>query len=337
MNAELLIPENQFTVSLDVDATIEAWLNKTTNPKSARAKDVKNDKSKAVLNFFDFVQKSPERVLPADIIHWQAELQKAELSDGTIYNRVSALSNYFEYLRIDLELARFIPLNPAKVTIPKSPKPFESESVNALTREELFALLNIVENYAQSNKPLHLRDYAILQLYVVTGKRREEIISLKGKSIQIKNDRFFIRTKVKGGYFVSFEMNDPIAQDALFNYLEATDRSDEIFGKNEPLWLRHSTGGKNMEKVKLTSHGFAKRMKQYALEAGITGFHIHKLRHTFAKIVSESVESMADTQEALGHSNIKTTQVYVKRLAVKKDKYSKTIREAMEQEKSKSA
>lgn len=152
MSEELLIPENQFSVSLDVVATIEAWLNKTTNPKSSRVKDVKNDKSKAVLNFFDFVRKSPERVLPIDIINWQAELQKAELSDGTIYNRVSALSNYFEYLRIDLELARFIPPNPAKVTIPKSPKPFESESVNALTREELFALLN----YAKSNKPLYL-------------------------------------------------------------------------------------------------------------------------------------------------------------------------------------
>jgi integrase len=337
MSEQLILSKEQFAVSLDLDATVEAWLNKTTNSKLARAKDVKNDKSKAVLDFFDFIQKSPEQVLPVDIINWQAELQKAGLSDGTIYNRMSALSNYYEYLRIDIELAKFIPINPAKVTIPKSPKPFESESVIALTREELFALLNVVENYAKSNKPLHLRDFAILQLFIVTGKRREEIISLTGKSINIKNGRFFIRTKVKGGYYVSFEMNDPIAQDALYNYLEMTSRGPEIFGKNEPLWLRHSTGGKNMEKVKLTSHGFAKRIKQYALEAGITGFHIHKLRHTFAKIVSESVESMADTQEALGHTNIKTTQVYVKRLSVKKDKYSKTIREAMEQEKSKSA
>ncbi|HRH43802.1 MAG TPA: tyrosine-type recombinase/integrase, partial [Pyrinomonadaceae bacterium] len=288
-------------------------------------------------NFFDFTEKSLERVLPQDVIDWQNAMQDAGLSTGTIYNRISALANYYEYLKNEVGLANIIPINPAKVTIPRSPKPFESESVSALTREELFALLNVVENYANSKKPLHLRDYAILQLFVVTGKRREEILSLQGKSIQIKSGRFFVKTKVKGGYFVNFEMNDPIAQDSLLNYLEATGRSEEIFGKNEALWLRHSTGGKNLEKVKLTSHGFAKRMKKYALEAGISGFHIHRLRHTFAKIVSESVESMADTQEALGHSNIKTTQVYVKRLSVKKDKYSKTIREAMEQEKSKSA
>lgn len=336
MSEELLVVDKLSAISLDVEATVEAWVNKTSSSNLARAKDIKNDKSRAIFNFFDFCGKSPERVLPQDVIEWQNAMQDAGLSTGTIYNRMSALANYYEYLRIEVGLANVIPLNPAKVTIPKSPKPFESESVSALTREELFVLLNVVENYANSKKPLHLRDYAILQLLVVTGKRREEILSLQGKSIQLKNERFFIRTKVKGGYFVSFEMNDPIAQDALFNYLEATARSVEIFGKNEPLWLRHSTGGKNLEKVKLTSHGFAKRMKQYAMEAGISGFHIHRLRHTFAKIVSESVESMADTQEALGHSNIKTTQVYVKRLSVKKDKYSRTIREAMEEEKVKS-
>lgn len=70
-------------------------------------------------------------------------------------------------------------------------------------------------------------------------------------------------------------------------------------------------------------------MEIYALETGIRHFHIHRLRHTFAKIVSEYSKSMAETQEALGHSNIKTTQIYVQRLAVKKDKHSKSIRDAL--------
>lgn len=67
----------------------------------------------------------------------------------------------------------------------------------------------------------------------------------------------------------------------------------------------------------------------YANESGISHFHIHRLRHTFAKIGSEYSESMAETQEALGHSNIKPTQIYVQKLAVKKDKHSKSIREAL--------
>ena len=70
-------------------------------------------------------------------------------------------------------------------------------------------------------------------------------------------------------------------------------------------------------------------MEIYALEAGIIHFYIQRLRHTFAKFVSEYSESMADTQEAPGHSNIKTMQIYVQRLAVKKYKHSKSIRDAL--------
>jgi hypothetical protein len=34
---------------------------------------------------------------------------------------------------------------------------------------------------------------------------------------------------------------------------------------------------------------------------------------------------MAETQDALGQSNIEATQIYVQRLAIKKDKHSKSI------------
>lgn len=256
-------------------------------------------------------------------------------SNGTIYNRMSVLSNYYEFLRPDGKLARIIPINPTQVSLPRVSKPFESESIKALRYKVLLALLNVVGNYSLTNEPRYLRDFAILQMFVVTGRQRKEIIFLTGENIIVTDDRFFIRNKVKGGNFLTFEMDDPIAQDALFNYLEATNRRMEIFGKKVPLWLRHMKGSRNLQKAAITSHGFSKNIKRYALEAGLKGFRIHQLRHTFAKIVSEKTESIVETQETLGHSNIKTTQVYVKRLSVKKDKFSWSIREVMNQEKSK--
>jgi integrase len=123
-------------------------------------------------------------------------------------------------------------------------------------------------------------------------------------------------------------LNDQTTQNALFEYLESTNRID-IFGKDEPIWLRHDKGANPNDNKGLTSHGFVRRMEVYASEAGIRHFHIHRLRHTFAKIVSEYSESTSETQEAPGHSNIKTTQIYVQRLAVKKDKHSKSIRDAL--------
>ncbi len=320
---------DNFSVELDINSIVESWLTRTVNSSLKRSNDIRNDKSKAVFDFFDFCGKSAIQVLPSDIEEWRLELKKENLSNGTIYNRISALSQFFEYLRIDAEMIKFIPINPAKVSLPKASKPFQSESVKALSADELFRLLEVVEIHSKDRKAVHLRDYSILQFYVATGKRRAEIINLRGNSIEIKNGRFLIKAKMKGGYFQNFELDDETTQNALFDYLAATDRSD-IFGKDEPLWLRHDRGAGSANKTKgLTSHGFANRMKIYAVEAGIPDFHIHRLRHTFAKIVSEYSESMAETQEALGHSNIKTTQIYVKRLAVKKDKHSKSIRDAL--------
>lgn len=323
-----ILDADNFTLALDVDAVVESWLTRTVNASLKRSSDIRNDKSKAVFDFFDFCGKRAEKVLPADVEEWRWSLKTQKLSDGTIYNRISALSQFFEYLRNEVGMMKFIPINPAKVSLPKANKPFQSESVKALSHQELKKLLEIVGNHALDRQPIHLRDFAILQFYVATGRRRSEIISLRADSIEITDNRFFIKAKVKGGYFLNFELDDQVTQNALFDYLRITNRTG-IFGKNEPLWLRHDQGANSGKINGLTSHGFANRLKKYALEAGIKNFHIHRLRHTFAKIVSEVSESMAETQEALGHSNIKTTQIYVQRLAVKKDKFSKSIRDVL--------
>jgi site-specific recombinase XerD len=319
---------DDFSVSLDVESVVESWLTRTVNSSLKRSNDIRNDKSRAVFDFFDFCPKRVEQVLPGDVEKWRWSLKSQRLADGTIYNRISALAQFFEYLRTEVGMIKLIPINPAKVSLPKAGKPFQSESVKALSREELGALLEAVATRANDKQPVHLRDHAILQFYVATGRRRAEIINLRGDSIEIKDGRFFIKAKVKGGFFLNFELDDETTKTALFDYLAATGRTD-IFGADEPVWLRHDKGARSGKSKGLTSHGFAQRMKIYATEAGIKNFHIHRLRHTFAKIVSEYSESMAETQEALGHSNIKTTQIYVQRLAVKKDKHSKSIRDAL--------
>jgi integrase len=66
-------------------------------------------------------------------------------------------------------------------------------------------------------------------------------------------------------------------------------------------------------------------MKGYARDAGIKDFHLHQTRHTFARLVAERTGSIIETQDALGHKNPATTRVYVRRIAVKKDKHSEEI------------
>jgi site-specific recombinase XerC len=110
--------------------------------------------------------------LPNDVKEWRWSLKTQRLADGTIYNRISALAQFYEYLRTEVGMMKLIPINPARVSLPKASKPFQSESVKALSREELSKLLEVVGNYTQGKQPIHLRDHALLQFYVSTGRRR---------------------------------------------------------------------------------------------------------------------------------------------------------------------
>jgi site-specific recombinase XerD len=335
----LLIVVNQMnfinlaqSFSLDIHETIEDWLTKTVKTDSPRASDIRNDKGKAVAEFFKWLDKSPEMVQPDDVQQWLDKLIKKDLASGTIYYRLLALKHYFEYLRSYMGLNELIPVNPAKIMMPKSPGKYLSKNVKALTTTELFKLLLVVENHALSGKPLFLRDYAILQLFVVTGRRRQEIIGLTGEHIKIKKDSLIIRTKLNNNYYNGFELNDRTARNALFNYLKATGRDHLIFGTPEPLWLRHDNAANRSKNLALTSYGFASRMKIYAVEAGIKDFHIHKLRHTYASVIVEEFSSLDDARETMGYANLATTKIYIQRLKVIKDNHSNSVRRVIENE-----
>jgi integrase len=66
-------------------------------------------------------------------------------------------------------------------------------------------------------------------------------------------------------------------------------------------------------------------MKRYARIAGVDNFHLHRTRHTFARIVSEETGSIIATQEALDHKNPSTTRGYVQRIAIKRDQHSERV------------
>jgi len=65
--------------------------------------------------------------------------------------------------------------------------------------------------------------------------------------------------------------------------------------------------------LQYTSSSVNQLLKHYAKKVGITKrIHAHKMRHCFATHLLESGTDMALIQKLLGHSNIKTTQIYAK-------------------------
>jgi integrase/recombinase XerD len=116
-----------------------------------------------------------------------------------------------------------------------------------------------------------VRDAAILRLMVETGLRAGEVVALSVGDIDVRTGVAIIRkAKNRRGRKVSF---GPRTAAAVDRYLRQR-RGHRLAGTSA-LWL----GDRGVE---FGYAGLRKALAARAKAAGITGFHPHKLRHTFA-------------------------------------------------------
>jgi integrase len=318
-------PENLLVLAgsdyqIAVCNAVNLWAGATTS-EGIRRNDLVRDKQQVVIAFFDFIKKHPADVTPLDVREWLAALKEQGRRPATIYQRACLLSSFYAWAMRDIELGSYIKTNPARLARPKAPKAYQTESAKALSDAELEALVSIVRQKALSGDIVGKRDFAVLLLFMATGMRRAEILSLRGRDIKI-DQSLVLTNRVKGGNYVGREISDPIVKEALLDYLTAARRLS-VFRTDAPIWTRHDYAGR--PGAPLSSHCFVKNMKRYARLVGIDGFHLHQTRHTFARIVAEETGSITATQEALDHSNPSTTRVYVQRIAIKRDQHSERI------------
>lgn len=303
-------------------AALEAWAEKATGSLSYRREDLQRDKRSSVLSFFAFTGKHPFSIRTRDCLAWRRQLEK-RYKPNTVYARLSRLSSFYNWLLSDPVLGKHLRSNPVILARPKCPPPYQAESSKSLTDDEMNRLLSIVKQDADKGSIVGKRDYALLLLYFLSGLRRTEIMSLRGKDVEIAEDKMLIKYKRKGGRYTGREVADPDVIEAIEAYLMSSGRTN-VLGSARPVWTRHDRAGR--AGAPLTSHAFVKNLKQYAQAARIKGFHLHQTRHTFARIFAEDSGSMMETQEALDHANVATTRAYVQRIAIKRDKFSASIK-----------
>jgi integrase len=303
-------------------AALEAWAEKTTGSLSYRREDLQYDKQSSVLSFFAFTGKHPFSIRTRDCLAWRRRLEE-RYKPNTVYARLSRLSSFYTWLLSDPVLGKHLRSNPVILARPKCPPPYQAESSKSLTDEEMNRLLNAVKKGADEGSINAKRDFALLLLYFLSGLRRTEIISLRGKDVEVNGDKLLIKYKRKGGRYTGREVADLDVIEAVEEYLMCSGRMN-VLGSQRPLWTRHDRAGR--AGAPLTSHAFVKNLKHYAQIAKLKGFHLHQTRHTFARIFAEESGSMMETQEALDHVNVATTRAYVQRIAIKRDKFSASIK-----------
>lgn len=312
---------------------VALWADSSSAADSARRADLMRDKQNAVMAFFRFARKHPADVEATDVKAWQAAMESGDERGGTrralraasVYVRTSHLSSFYSWLMRSPELGPHIRDNPARLARLKPPRAYQNESAKSWTDDELRRLIEVVRAKAAKagDSVVGKRDLALLLMFMATGMRRAEIISLRGQDVRL-DETLVITSKVKGGDYRGREVDDPEVREALLDYLRSAGRLHAL-KTDAPVWTRHDAGGK--PGATLSSHSFDKNLKRYAREAGIGHVHLHQTRHTFARIVSEDTGSITETQDALDHKNPQTTRVYVQRIAVKRDKHSRRVAE----------
>jgi integrase/recombinase XerD len=156
-----------------------------------------------------------------------------------------------------------------------------------LSQEEVKRLIDYTSN---------LKHRLLLRLLYGCGLRNSEIISLKTGDIDFEQGLIHIRlAKGKKDRFVKLPAS--IKEDIL-NY-SRLNQSDILFASQR--------GGK------LTAKTIQLILKNSAKKAGIKKrVYPHLLRHSFATHLLESGTDLRIIQKLLGHSDIKTTQIYLK-------------------------
>ena len=327
---------------------VDAWAEATSDPSSPRVLDLRRDKTRTVLTFFDFCHKHPATVSPLDVQAWQRALKRSGRKESTIYQHTSLLSSFYRWAMQDKALAQQIRSNPVTLARPKAPKPYQSAKTKALNDDDVRRLLDVLRARAASDDPrgalIGKRDYALFLLYLYTGLRRREVIQLRWEDMEFGADSLTISTQTKGSTYRTLEVAVASVQAAIRAYLEASGRWGQMTPES-PLWLAHDTAttttpdprsakplkqrGRHPEDP-LSAQAFDDNLRHYAALAGIAHIHIHQLRHTFARLIGEEADDLYEVQRELGHSTITTTRIYLNKVAKKKDKFGARIEQRLQ-------
>ena len=183
---------------------------------------------------------------------------------ATARTRQQAIRRYTAWLA-DPDVAEI----PADPFVGVKPPKLDTKVVQSLTADDLRVLIKACAGKQMWDR----RDEAIIRLFAETGMRASEMVNLNTYDIDLGNGRVLIqRGKGGRGRLVGFSA---VTAAAIDRYLRV--RRRHRHAQDGALWLTRTS-----REPRLSYHGMRFALQNRAEAAGVVGFHIHKLRHTFA-------------------------------------------------------
>ena len=222
----------------------------------------------------------------------------------TVKRKIASMKAFYNYLE-ECEIIAESPFRKIKVKF--------KESVTLpriIPREEIEKLLNhmyqcLNENDKVSHKHM-LRDVAVIEVFFATGARVYEISNIREDSINLNTG--LIKLFGKGGKERYVQISNTSILEVLRKYY---DENEQAIKKSGYFFV-------NNRESRYTEQSIRLMLKKYTKQAGIErNITPHMFRHSFATYLIEEGVDVSCVQQILGHSSIKTTQIYI-HIAAKK-------------------
>lgn len=272
---------------------INEFVDYLTNVKKASANTVasyRRDLNK-LYNYLDSSNVTDiSKITSTNLNSYVLQIEKQGMSTATVSRNIASIKAFFLFLLRNGDISE----DPSEVL--KPPK-IEKKAPVILTTDEV----NLLLEQPNGTTPKDIRDKAMLELLYATGIRVSELINLKLKDVNLSLDYIQCRDGNKDRV-IPFTKE---TKEALENYINdarnalCTDDQEYLFT--------------NCQGSPMTRQGFWKLIKYYSGKAGIKkDITPHTIRHSFAMHLVNNGADLKAVQEMLGHSDISTTQIYVK-------------------------
>lgn len=220
---------------------------------------------------------------------WVTSLLENGGSHRTVNRKMSSLKSYFKFLLKVGEVTSSPADSYKSLKVSKKIQiPFSTEEV-----------LKLLDSSYDTNSFVESRDFLIIELFYATGIRREELINIKLKDINVTSHTIKVLGKRNKERIVPLvhTIKDHVERYIALRQFVAHPSTDELFITSKG--------------VKMYPNLVYRVIKSYFSKVSLkVKISPHVLRHTFATHLLDRGADLNAVKELLGHASLSSTQIY---------------------------
>lgn len=241
--------------------------------------------------YFDFIG---ENALDKQKIEDYITVLHRKYKQKTVKRKIATIKAFYIYM----EEEEFITENPFRKIKVKFKETYTLPRI--IPRKEIEQLLNYMYSHPAKNSRYWLRDVAVVEMLFAVGARVYEISNIQRECVDLNSGT--VRIMGKGGKERYLNVASPSVLELLKKYYSVNKTAIRKSG-----YFFINRNGK-----RYTEQSIRLMVKKYCRLAGIErNITPHMFRHSFATYLIEEGVDISYVQPILGHSSIKTTQLYI--------------------------